>query len=240
MLGGAETRQDGQTFLASLVDSHARLPCAAVDRLISVGVLELAGEVLRARPEARFWLKRQIADRDQHAAQHRTVTEQPNEMRINIDESPLARLAVSRNSEPAFLAPHHLLAGERVRGLVERGQLSQRVTMSYDPARVPGGTRGGGGNVNDMVLDARHDLGRVLERLPRDCAGVVLDVCGYLKGLQQVEQERRWPRRSAKLVLRIGLDQVADHFGLSPLATGIESNRNHSWLGTGARPLQYG
>lgn len=239
-LAGAEIRQDGESFIAELGQTRSRLPGAEVGLLMSEGVLGRSGETLRARPEARYWLKRQMADHDQHAAQHRTVVDGPDNIGINLDESPLARLAASRKGEPAFLAPHHLLAGERVRGLVERGHLSQRVTMSYDAARVPGGTRGGGGSVGDMVLDARQELGRMLERLPPDCAGVVLDVCGYLKGLQQVEQERKWPRRSAKLVLRIGLDQAAGHFGLSPAATGVASRRSHNWLGEGARPLHYG
>ena len=67
--------------------------------------------------------------------------------------------------------------------------------------------------------------------LPADCAGVVIDVCGWLKGLQEVERERGWPRRSAKLVLRIGLEQLAQHFGLGPYAVGKTRGRS----GAGSR-----
>src|SRR5690606_12307432 len=115
----------------------------------------------------------------------------------------------------------------RVRRLAERAQMIQRTTMSYDPARsAPDrGTRGSGGEVAESAMDARRRLGDLLDALPRDCAGVVLDVCGLLKGLQTVETERGWPRRSAKLVLRIGLDQLAVRLGLSPQAQGRERGK---------------
>ena len=58
---------------------------------------------------------------------------------------------------------------------------------------------------------------------------MVFDVCGLGKGLQLIETERRWPRRSAKLVLRIGLEQLAAQFGLSPQATGTGTGTRH-WL----------
>jgi hypothetical protein len=63
-------------------------------------------------------------------------------------------------------------------------------------------------------------LNRLAALLPADCWGVLFDVCGLGKGLQLVETERRWPRRSAKLVLRIGLDQLAAQFGPDPARNG--------------------
>jgi hypothetical protein len=69
---------------------------------------------------------------------------------------------------------------------------------------------------------------------------VVLDVCGLLKGLQEVERERGWPRRSAKLVLRIGLDQLAQHYGLGAVARGSVNGRTRQWMENDARPNVFG
>jgi hypothetical protein len=148
------------------------------------------------------------------------------------EEAVLTRLAASGQREAAFLAPHHLAAANRLERLIQRAQLVPRVTMSYDPTRV-GGRNGGG---NDMMsateasAAARQKLNALAASLPPDCWGVLFDVCGMGKGLQLVETERRWPRRSAKLVLRIGLDQLAAHFGLSPQATGAGSGVTRNWL----------
>ena len=148
------------------------------------------------------------------------------------DDDALARLAAGRpGGEPAFLAPHHLAAAERFEQLIRRAQLSPRVTMSYNPARV-GGTRGGNGveTASEGSADARLKLSRLAGTLPADCWGVVFDVCGLGKGLQLVETERRWPRRSAKLVLRIGLEQLAQQFGFSAHASGADRGMSRSWL----------
>jgi hypothetical protein len=50
--------------------------------------------------------------------------------------------------------------------------------------------------------------------------------------LQLIETERRWPRRSAKLVLRIGLEQLAGIMGLSAGAEGPVGGRQTGWLET--------
>ncbi|GHA29513.1 hypothetical protein GCM10007989_26380 [Devosia pacifica] len=149
--------------------------------------------------------------------------------RLNHSESPLGRLSQPGEDGKAFLQPHQVEAGERIRRTVERAQMLARTTMSYDPTRTASrGTKGAAtGGSSDMAMEARRQLARYLDPLPRECAGVVLDVCGLLKGLQTVEIERGWPRRSAKLILRIGLDQLAREMGLDPVAVGRSSRRPH-------------
>lgn len=146
-------------------------------------------------------------------------------------QSVLTRLATARAGEESFLAPHQVEAGARLARLFERARLSQRVTMSYDPTRIGGG---GGrpvqGDLADSAAEARQQLGRLAGRMPPDCWGVLIDVCGFEKGLQQIEMERLWPRRSAKLVLRVGLDQLARIFGLDERAEGRERAATQSWL----------
>ncbi|KKB82741.1 hypothetical protein VW29_15545 [Devosia limi DSM 17137] len=148
------------------------------------------------------------------------------------DESPLARLAASVDGAAPFLLPHQVEAGERLRRLVERARLGPRVTMSYDPARIASRAASGSGapDLADSAIDARRKLDAIAQSLPAECGGVLFDVCGLLKGLQVVETERGWPRRSAKLVLRIGLEQLATHFGLTQVAQGRPSGRTRSWL----------
>ncbi|SEP77646.1 hypothetical protein SAMN05428969_0856 [Devosia sp. YR412] len=146
------------------------------------------------------------------------------------DDVTVARLAAGKDG---FLGAHHLAAADRLERLILRAQLMPRVTMSYDPTRI-GGNKGCGNSVeaaSDSAAAARQVLSKLAGTLPPDCWGVLLDVCGLGKGLQQVETERRWPRRSAKLVLRIGLDQVASRFGLSPQASGEAAGALRGWLG---------
>lgn len=152
---------------------------------------------------------------------------------VNLAESPLSRLVVG---DRAFLAPHHLEAAERVRALVERAQLQPRTTMNYSGAASGGnGRHNGAADISDFAVDARRALDQIHRQLPTECAGVVMDVCGWLKGLQEVERDRGWPRRSAKLVLRIGLEQLAQHFGFGPYAVGRTHVSQRSWM-EGERP----
>jgi hypothetical protein len=166
-------------------------------------------------------------------AQHRIAGVDREGRAVNLAESPLSRLVVG---ERAFLEPHHLEAAERVRALVERAQLQPRMTMSYSGAST-GGKRqhNGAADISDFAVDARRALDQIHRELPADCAGVVMDVCGWLKGLQEVERDRGWPRRSAKLVLRIGLEQLAQHFGFGPYAVGKTRVSQRGWM-EGERP----
>lgn len=230
LLGAGEAGRDGEMFRVATAGGAALLAANEVQALQADGAI--GGDRLRAvvLPGTGQWLKRQMLEDDAFAAQHREETKGPDGVVLNLAESPLARLAVATGGEPAFLSRHQVEAGERVRRLVERARLNPRLTMNYSAAQVAGG-RGASraGEVSDMAADARKALARLHEALPRDCAEVVLDVCGLEKGLQQVESERGWPRRSAKLVLRIGLDRLAEVWGIGAVAVGRDG-RSRAWM----------
>ena len=88
-------------------------------------------------------------------------------------ENPLLRLAALDAGGEAFLQPHQVLAAERLSRLVERARLTPRLTMSYDPARVGGGS---GANttseISDAAANARRRLGQIAAAMPADCWGV--------------------------------------------------------------------
>lgn len=234
LLGGATASRHGKAFV--LPDGR-RAPGDAVIALVRSGAISGDDESCRANPNTAAWLKRALLEPDAFAAQHRVISHAPDGTELNLAESPLARLAAG---EAAFLERHQVEAGERVRKLVERAQLQPRVTMTYSASRTAGRRQHTATDILDMAADARRSLAEIHRALPRDCAGVVLDVCGLLKGLQDVERDRGWPRRSAKLVLRIGLEQLAQHYGLGPFAVGTVTRRPHAWLGDGAKPREFG
>lgn len=149
-------------------------------------------------------------------------------------------LARSKGDTAPFLMPYHIEAADRVSRLFERAQLRPHVTMHYGPRVSSSRSAPVAGELADTAADARKRLSRLLDRLPAECAGVVFDVCAFEKGLQDIERDRGWPRRSAKLVLRIGLDAAARELGLSPQATGREGAGTRVWTADGARPTEFG
>ncbi|SFZ85898.1 hypothetical protein SAMN02983003_3070 [Devosia enhydra] len=233
MVAGATTHEDGGAVTAALAARRVHLPVSAVRDLAGQGVLMREAGAWRAGEGARSWLRRALSESDTpHADQHRTIAMAAG-VATNLAESPLARLATGAE---AFLMPHQVEAGERLRRLVERAHLQPRLTMRYSATHTASGGGNGAADISDMAAEARRQLGRLHGALPADCAGVVMDVCGFSKGLQQVETERGWPRRSAKLVLRIGLEQLAQQFGLSPRAQGRERVASRGWMAEGGRP----
>lgn len=213
-----------------------RVDAVQVRYLISLGVLDNFEKRLSARPEARTWLRRIRSEGQPFIEQH--LGSRSGDQNL-LDEPGSSTDAVRRLAQGAdsFLKPHHLAAANRIAQWSMRARMQQRVTMSYDPT-YSAATRTGRrpNDISDMASDARDRLNALIAKLPEDAAGVVLDVCVYEKSLQVIETERRWPRRSAKLALRIGLDQAANLMGLTPEGVGPKSSATRSWLDDEARP----
>ena len=135
---------------------------------------------------------------------------------VNAAESPLAllRRRTGRNGAP-FLSEREFRAGERLRADYSRGQIMPRMGINWNAAGG-GGRKQGDGNglaeLTEAALAARQRVERAVEAVGPELAGVLIDVCCFLKGLERVEAERSWPVRSAKVVLKSALAALARHY----------------------------
>lgn len=202
-----------------------------MDTLHKAGLVDLItidGENSGARltHEGQSKLARMEAPSDEFATQHRNLTK--GEVRINgakhtalvnLNESPLLRLSTRKTkSGKPWLAPDHVEAGERLRRDFTHGHLMQKVSSNWDFSSGNNRVSGAGGKaeLSGSAIDARKRLRSALDFVGPELACVLTDVCCFLKGLESVEREQKWPPRSAKLMLRTGLDLLARHYGTKP------------------------
>jgi hypothetical protein len=156
---------------------------------------------------------------------------------MNDRESPLLWLHRRRGKDGRpQISEAEFAAGERFRADITLAGMLPRTTMNWDAAFTPDEARAGPRDVagaSDAALAARQRVRLACDRLGPELSGLAIDVCGFLKGLDCVETERRWPPRSAKVVLRVALAALAAHYGLDRRARppGLRS-----WQAPGARP----
>ena len=150
---------------------------------------------------------------------------------IDAAESPLAWLARRKGRDgKAMIEPVQLQAGEQLRADFTRAQLMPRITANWQ-APVADGRRGASpGSFTDAVIAARQRVRHALDSAGPEFAGLLVDVCCFLKGLEQIASERGWPARSGKVVLQLGLDRLARHYGLSRVARGKPRAEVRTWL----------
>jgi hypothetical protein len=153
-------------------------------------------------------------------------------------ESPLAWLARRRGRNGrALIEPHQLQAGERLRGDFTRAHMMPRTTSNW-ASPIASARRGAGGGrgiaFTETMIAARQCVHRALDVVGPEFSGLLMDVCCFLKGLEDVERERAWPPRSAKVVLQLALDRLARHYGLAGEVRGPARAPIRTWLAEGA------
>jgi len=243
---GFDVKDTKESKVLLRAPSGASAMCAPDD----LEALEAAELVVRNESEinltstGQMRLKRLIAKRDpvqselgQFRAQHLDVSKrtvmydgQSQNVLANDAESPLLRLhRLKAPTGGTWLDDAAFAAGERLRADFTHGRLMQRTTSSWN-FEAGKNTRSGASRINitDQAMDARARLERALDTVGPELAGVLLDVCCFLKGLESVERERRWPARSAKLMLRTGLNLLARHYGTNA-GSGRRTTRTRSF-----------
>ncbi len=195
------------------------VPASVLSRLASAGLL-VRGTHQLALSKAGRELADALAKRpDLEVAElpgNGGNTYEPQLVMVNSAESPLAALQARKSAgAPSFLTPMEFEAGERVRSDFTRAMLMPRISANWQ-ASVSAGRRTGDSNgteeLTNSALSARMRFEAAMAGLGHDLSGVVCDICCFLKGFEQVEMERKWPKRSAKFMLKAGLAVLALHY----------------------------
>lgn len=158
----------------------------------------------------------------------------------NPAESPVAWLFSRRDGDGnPLITEAQFNAGEKLRADFYFAQMTPNVTQSWSATAGTGGRRAAGASgaeLQDSVIAATDRVRRALSAVGPEHAGVLIDICCHLKGLEEVERRAGWPRRSAKIVLTLALSALARHYGLEITARPARIASIRHWGADGYRP----
>ncbi len=238
--GGKDQAMDGVHLEIGREGSVHRFAMELVRKAIREGLAAPRGSSLVLTAEGAAHLRRALHPECGHGAQHseiafRQMAQDSPPVAVNLNESPLARLhqRIGKDGKP-WLGAAEFSAGERLRADFERAGLQPRVSANWEASVSSGGRGGGAADIADFAVDARKRVNAAIDALEPSLAGITLDVCCFLKGLEQAERERGWPPRSGKLMLRTALSMLARHYGISGAGQSRATMRH--WGADGYRP----
>lgn len=201
----------------------ARVDAAQVQALSAEGVLAPLPErnAFVLTPAGRARVRRQDAEpTEAFLAQHRAIGSRAvidadgDVVRVRGYDAgaPLRRLAALRDSDGRpWLAPEEIAAAERLRQDWDRGQAG--LVRGSDWTSAPKSNAARSSNAQEAVLAARCDASRrvadALAQLAPPLRRVVEHVCLQEEGLDALERSEKWPARSGKIALKLGLAQLA-------------------------------
>ncbi|MFK4824110.1 DUF6456 domain-containing protein [Paenochrobactrum sp. BZR 588] len=193
------------------------------------------GEILSLSPQGIDYL---VYQKNRHIAEVQLSDQgRAKKVKLNLAESPLAVLYRMKNAaKQSFLTDAEFNAGERLRSDFTRGLMMPRVTSHWN-ADVQTHSRGichGGVELSDAAMAARIRVEKALDAVGPELSGALVDICCFLKTLGQVETERNWPARSAKMMIKTGLSILHRHY--HPVAQRRSSSGVLHWGAYDYRP----
>ncbi len=245
-----------ETLVLIKTDSQTSLPLPMGVGALAV-LIERGAVVCRSHsgvkryhltPEGGALVRRLQADQDPFADQHREIVlcalpartspedavpdqmrAQTHRVRVNLREDPIAYLCRSAHLAH-WLGPAEMEAAARFQQDLHLANLLPSVTINWSRLAVDYAGSNGGLQASEVASHARQRIARASAALGPDLANVLMDVCGFGKGLEGIEAERHLPARSGKVVLVLALRALARHYGLGNAVTG-PSNAGSSKAG---------
>ena len=143
---------------------------------------------------------------------------EPQAMTVNLGESPLGWLSKRRDAEGRpFLSKVEVEAGERLRADFERAHFAPSLTQDWRKFMAAGASEGSGASAQERSLDSGSEAAKervmtALGALGPGLSDVAFRTCCFLEGLETVEKHMAWSARSGKIVLKIALQRLAQHY----------------------------
>lgn len=191
----------------------------------AVGLLTKDAETYHATADHKPFLKARLADRhdeqitlsDAAYIEKEIVDPAGNriDVKYNRNHSSLSALArLKQSNGELYFSPALIEAGERLYADFYRGQLTPRVSSNWEPRLSQSKLRGRNHSVdlNDSAMSAKERFNLAMQSIGPELSGAVVDICCFEKGLEQVEMDRSWPKRSGKLMLRTRLQILHRHY----------------------------
>ncbi|MEM8790838.1 MAG: DUF6456 domain-containing protein [Pseudomonadota bacterium] len=139
-------------------------------------------------------------------------------IRVNLAESPLGWLSRRKGSDgQPFLSPDEVEAGERLCSDFELANIGPQVGQDWRKFLTPGDRLSGSprpAEPGDGAMMARDRVSAALSALGMGLADIAFRVCCFHEGLEACERRMGWSARSGKVVLKIALQRLADHYGI--------------------------
>ena len=213
------TSQDG-VQLSKMGSANLKISIAALAHLAKTNRVKRDGRFLRliqtatanAQPVTKNQDENQKGGNSLGANKAASTPEQLSAV-SRVIESPIDYLAARKDKNGvALLGQDEWAAGYRLRSDFTRANMLPGISMRW--GEYIGKTSGAGGNSDqtNATLAARERVTKALNAVGPEFSGLLTDVCCFLQGLEQVELERGWPKRSAKLMLRAGLSILVRHY----------------------------
>ncbi|MFV0475704.1 MAG: DUF6456 domain-containing protein, partial [Pikeienuella sp.] len=137
-------------------------------------------------------------------------------MQINTGESPLGWLSRRRDANGArLLSAEEVEAGERLREDFERAEIGPKLGQDWRRLLAPVDRASGPGrSPSEGPLFARERFHKAVEALGPGLSDAAIRICCFHEGLEATERRMGWSARSGKVVLKLALQRLVDHYGL--------------------------
>lgn len=212
-----------------LIDTQTAAKCSissnALQAGLSNGLFRIEqGGTLQILPEAKAFIQRHRDTplKADYAAQHQDLKsasifydgERVTAVR-NRKSSNLSQLERMRSLDgQAYFSQELIAAAERLSQDFEKAQPQPRISSRWEPKLEvgSGSMRNHAADISDFAANAHQRFTRAISAVGPELSGVVIDAICFEKGLELIERERQWPARSAKLMLRTGLEILFRHY----------------------------